>query len=224
MSPASAQTATDGGAEQITVAIIEDHPLFREALARTIGGHENMAVVGEAETGRAGIDLVRELRPRVCVLDLGLPDVEGATVLERLLADDPELSVLVLSGAWDSDVVYAMIEAGASGFELKTAGPAELAGAIEAVARGETVLPAELHGGLVEQIRARRSDRRPGLSEREIEILRAVADGSSAAEIAASLNLAESTVKTHLTRIYDKLGVSERAAAVAQAIRSGLID
>jgi two-component system nitrate/nitrite response regulator NarL len=223
MNPDSAQQRPDGDGP-ITVAIIEDHPLFREALTRALKERGNLAVVAAVGTGREGIDAVNEFHPRVCVLDLGLPDMEGAAVLERLLRDDPALRVLVLSGDWQSDVVYAMIEAGAAGFERKTAGPDELLEAVRVVARGESVIPQELHAGLAEQIRARRSESAPALSEREIEILKALAEGRSAAEVAAQMNLAESTVKTQLTRIYDKLGVSERAAAVAKAFRTGLID
>lgn len=210
--------------DEITVAIVEDHPIFREGVSRAIGSREGMRVVGEAETGKDGIEMVRSTQPQVCVLDLGLPDIDGAKVLDRVLAENPDIHVLVLSGEWTSDVVYSMIEAGASGYELKTAGPAQIASAIEAVARGEIVLPAELHAGLAEQIRAHRTDNMATLSERELEILREVAAGKSASEIAGIMNLAESTVKTHLTRIYNKLGVSERAAAVAVAIRGGLID
>jgi two-component system nitrate/nitrite response regulator NarL len=215
---------SSNGSHPVTVAIIEDHPLFREALARTINARDDLQLVGEAANGIEGIELIVQTQADVCVLDLGLPDMDGRKVLERLLSEDPDLRVLVLSGDWTSDLVYSVIESGAAGYELKTAGPEQLAVAIRAIARGETVLPAKLHEGLAQEIRARRSDSVPSLSDREIEILREVAAGHSAGEIADNLGLAESTVKTHLTRIYDKLGVSERAAAVAVAIRAGLIE
>lgn len=208
----------------ITVVVVEDHPIFREGVVRAIKERDGMEVVGEAATGWEAIELVGSTRPTVCVLDLGLPDIDGGMVLERLLEQDPEVRVLVLSGGSTSETVYSTIEAGASGYELKTAGPDQIAEAITAVARGEVVIPGELHGGLADQIRAHRPENTTGLSDRELEILREVAAGRSAAEIAQNMNLAESTIKTHLTRIYTKLGVSERAAAVAQAIRSGLID
>lgn len=215
---------TTNGSTPTTVVIIEDHPLFREALARTISARDDLQLVGEAENGRQGIELIKSTHPDVCVLDLGLPDLPGGKVLDGVLEEDPDLRVLVLSGDWTSDLVYSMIEAGAAGYELKTAGPEQLAVAIRAIARGETVLPAKLHEGLAQEIRARRNDSVPSLSDRELDILREVAAGHSAGEIAANMNIAESTVKTHLTRIYDKLGVPERAAAVAAAIRAGLID
>jgi two-component system nitrate/nitrite response regulator NarL len=210
--------------DEVSVVVIEDHPLFREALTRTIRDRVGMKVVAEVGLGREGIDAVRETRPDVCVLDLVLPDISGVRVLSELGSISPDTRVLVVSGDWDDDIVYAMLAAGASGFQLKTAGAAQLGEAIAAIARGETVLPPELHGGIAAQIRAHSTDSRPSLTDREVEILRAVADGHSAAEIGSELNLAESTVKTHLTRIYDKLGVSERAAAVAYAMRHGLID
>lgn len=208
----------------IHVVVVEDHPMFREALTRAIRGRDDMEVVAETGSGHDAIKAVRELSPEVCVLDLGLPDVGGAEVLKWMVSEELDTRVLVLSGDADSEVVYSLIEAGAAGFERKTAGPAELVEAIAAVASGETVLPSELLGGLAEQIRAHRSPAGPTLSDRELEILREVAEGITAAEIATKLHLAESTVKTHLTRIYDKLGVSERAAAVAQAMRLGLIN
>jgi two-component system nitrate/nitrite response regulator NarL len=210
--------------KSIDVLVVEDHPMYREALTRAIGAREGMSVVGETSSGREAIALLREKHPQVCVLDLGLPDIDGVEVLRRIIAENLGTRVLVLSGERDSDVVYALLEAGATGFELKTAGPAELVDSVAAVARGETVLPAELLGGIAAQIRSHGNGKGPKLSERELEILREVAEGQSAAEIAARLHLAESTVKTHLTRIYDKLGVSERAAAVAQAMRHGLIE
>jgi two-component system nitrate/nitrite response regulator NarL len=209
---------------EVSVYVVDDHPMFREAVVRAVSEREDMSVVGQTEFGREAIDFVRREEPAVCVLDLGLPDIEGAKVLETMLADSPGTRVLVLSGECDSDIVYAMIEAGASGFELKTAGATELVTAIAAVARGETVLPEEIHQGLAAEIRARRTVSTPPLTDRELEILRSVSMGHSAGEIAQELNLAESTVKTHLTRIYDKLGVSERAAAVAEALRHGWID
>lgn len=208
----------------VSVLVVDDHPMFREAVVRAISARDGMSVIGQTEFGREAIEFVRSERPDVCVLDLGLPDMAGAKVLETLIAESPETRVLVLSGECESEVVYAMIEAGASGFELKTAGSMEIVNAVESVANGRTVLPAEVHQGLADEIRARRTTMKPPLTERELEILQSVAMGHSAGEIAKELNLAESTIKTHLTRIYDKLGVSERAAAVAEAIRHGWID
>ena len=189
-----------------------------------IEAHPSMHVVGEAGTGRAAIQLLRESDPDACVLDFHLPDMNGAAVLEAALQDGVATNVLVLSGSADNEAVYAMLEAGAAGFLRKTATADEILGAVLRASRGETVLPPDEVGGIAEQIRARRSNNRPSLTERELGLLSAMAEGNSASEIAAHFNLAESTVKTHLTRIYDKLGVSERAAAVAVAIRSGLID
>lgn len=218
-----AMTINGNGNGMINVIVVEDHPMFRDALTRAIRADDDMAVVAEVGSGREALDALRANHAQVCVLDLGLPDIAGEKVLDQVIEEELDTRVLVLSGDCDSEVVYAMIEAGAAGFELKTTGPGELVGAIKAVARGETVFPASLHGAIAEQIRSHRTDSRPALTDRELEILREVADGRSAAEIASTLHLSESTVKTHLTRIYDKLGVSERAAAVAHAMRHGLI-
>ncbi|MGH2960561.1 MAG: response regulator [Solirubrobacterales bacterium] len=211
-------------ARTIDVVVVEDHPMYRDALTRAIRSRNDMSVVAECGSGREALELLRDLQPQVCVLDLGLPDIEGTEVLAHVISEQLPTRVLVLSGDADSDVVYTLLEAGATGFELKTTGPGQLVDSIAKVGRGETVLPSELLTGLAEQIRAHRSAPVLALTERELQILREVAEGHSAAEIADTLHLAESTIKTHLARIYDKLGVSERAAAVAQAMRHGIID
>jgi two-component system nitrate/nitrite response regulator NarL len=217
-------TPTNTTAESISVVVVDDHPLFRDAMSRIIEGRDDMHLVDAVSSGGAAIDSVHDHHPTVCVLDLELPDMNGMRVIARLNSEQSETRILVVSGHCDSESVYEVIEAGASGIEMKTAGSIELGAAIAAVASGETVLPEELLDGIAQQIRSRRSEAGPALSEREIEIISAVARGLPAGQIASELNLAESTIKTHLTRIYDKLGVSERAAAVAVAIRHGLID
>ncbi len=208
----------------ISVVIVDDHPLFGEALARAVSARDDMTVVAQAASGEEALAAVRDHSPDVCVLDLGLPDMGGERVLEQIIEEGHRTRVLVLSGVVKSEVVYDMIQAGAGGFELKTAGPEEIGRAISAVARGETFLPEELHSGIAEQIRSHRGQEQPTLSERETEILQLVSDGLSAADIGHQLGMAESTTKTHLARIYDKLSVSERAAAVARAMRLGLIN
>lgn len=210
-------------APNIRVLIVDDHPLFADALVRAVNGREDMSVVARVESGEAALEVMRERSPSVCVLDLGLPDIRGEVVLERVVAEELPTRILILSGECDSETVYGMIEAGAAGFEVKTAGTEEIGEAIAVVAKGETFLPATLHGAIADQIRAHRVKQRSSLSSREVEILQLVSNGLSASEIGDQLGLAESTAKTHLARIYDKLGVSERAAAVAQAMRAGII-
>src|SRR5436190_2009223 len=117
-------------AKDVEVLIVEDHPMYREALARAIGTRSGMSVVGEVGSGREAIDRLHDLHPQVCVLDLGLPDIDGVDVLKQIVSEDYGTRVLVLSGAADSEVVYSLLEAGATGFELKTSGPRELVDSI----------------------------------------------------------------------------------------------
>jgi two-component system nitrate/nitrite response regulator NarL len=210
--------------DAISVIVVDDHPLYRDSIARLIDSREDMYVVGQAGDGEQALEMIRELEPSVCVLDYHLPGRDGAGVVDVMVHEHLNTRAIILSGSGASDVVYAMIEKGAGGFLLKTAGAAEICNAIVEVAHGETVIPPDIQGGLAAEIRARHTSTRPVLSERELSVLRLIAHGDSAAEVAEQLNLAPSTVKTHLTRIYDKLGVSERAAAVAQAMRHGIID
>lgn len=164
------------------------------------------------------------LDPDVCIVDLSAAGGDSVVVLKGICESNPRTRVLMLTDDNEGARVWTMLEEGASGVVLKTAEADEIADAVVSVARGKTYIPERLHRGLAEQIRSRRSESRSQLTAREVQILCSVAEGNSAAEIATHLSLAESTVKTHLTRIYDKLGVSERAAAVAEAMRRGLID
>lgn len=208
----------------MTVVVVDDHPLFRHALTEAVLARGETDVIAEFGSSAEAIEAMPQLEPDVCVIDLSSPEIDPIDVLKEVCASSPTTRVLMLTSDCQSDRVWSMIEEGAAGVALKTAEADELADAVIAVARGEAVIPQRLHQGIAQQIRSRRLEARHQLSSRELEILRSVAEGNSAAEIAAHLSLAESTVKTHLTRVYDKLGVSERAAAVAEAMRRGLID
>ena len=154
-----------------------------------------------------------------------MPEVDGPGVVEAVRGDRLETRVVLLSAHVDSDVVYQAVAAGASGYLSKEAEAGQICDAVAAVARGETVFAAQVQAALAGEIQ-RHADLgdRPVLSEREREVLVRIADGLSAPEIGAQLHLSPATVKTHLQSLYDKLGVSERAAAVAEAMRRGLLE
>lgn len=207
----------------ITVMVVDDHPLYRESILRLMRQAHDIVMVGEAVDGEQALELIRTLKPQVCLLDLHLPGLSGRQVVDAIDREGLETKVIVLTGNDESEIVYSMFEKGAHAFLLKTAGANEILDTVRAVARGETVLPPQFHSALTAEIRARHKSSRPILSERELAILEMIAKGRSAAEIADELALAPSTVKSHMSNIYTKLGVSERAAAVAKAIRIGLI-
>ena len=214
-----------GGSGPTSVLIADDHPLFREAIARVIASRPDLELIAEASDGRAALEKIRELEPDVAVIDVRMPELDGSDVLVALRDEGLRTNVVFLSAFLDPKTVYDAVAAGANAYLSKEAETDEIVTAILAAARGETILGPEVQTGLAEQIRFREeSESRPRLSEREHEVLRLIADGLSAPEIGERIHLSTATVKTHLQHLYEKLGVSERAAAVAEGMRRGLVD
>jgi two-component system nitrate/nitrite response regulator NarL len=211
--------------KRATVLIADDHPLYREGLARAVSSRPDLELVGEADDGRTALDQIRQLAPDVAVLDMRMPGLRGLEVVEALARDDLPTRVLVLSAAVESSLVYAAVAAGAAGYWSKDAERDAICDAIAAVARGERVLDPSLQSGVFSEIHAREVDTdRPVLTSREHEILVCIAQGKTAPTIGAELYLSTATVKTHLAHLYEKLGVSDRAAAVAEAMRRRLLE
>lgn len=211
--------------KRATVVIADDHPLYREGLARAVGARPDLELVGEAGDGRAALELIRSLAPDVAVLDMRMPGLRALDAVEALERDGAHTRVLVLSAAVESSLVYAAVAAGAAGYWSKDAERDAICDAIAAIARGERVLDPSLQSGVFSEIHAREVDtRRPVLTAREHEILVLVAEGKTAPAIGNELFLSTATVKSHLAHLYDKLGVSDRAAAVAEAMRRGLLE
>lgn len=208
----------------ISVAVLDSQPLYRDALVGLIDKHHAMRVAGTAPPTKEAISMIAREHPRVCVLDYDLPEREGHELIRSMCECTPAPRVLVLAGTSQLDGAYAIIEAGAAGCLMKSADGEEIVETICRLAKGEGVFHPEIQTMIAGHIRGHARHHRNSISEREREILCLTAEGLSAHEIGETLNLAESTVKTHLTRIYGKLGVSERAAAVAEALRSGLIN
>lgn len=205
------------------VLIADDHPLYRDGIMRAVKERPDLELVGHCADGRDTLAAVAELEPDVLVLDMSLPSLTGKQVITALSDVEAETRVLVLSAYNDGALVYEAVQAGARGYVVKDADRTAICDAIAAVARGRSVFSEDLHDGLADQIRSHRMDQRPRLSAREREILDLVAQGRSGPEIARLLFLSPSTVKTHLQNIYEKLDVSDRAAAVAKALREGVL-
>ena len=167
---------------------------------------------------------MRELEPDVLVLDMRMPELDGMQVLNAIVRDSLATRVVFLSAHVDGSTVYAAVGAGASAYLSKEAPAQAVCDAIAVVARGGTVLPPDVHDGIAEEIRLRSSEERPLLTSREQEIVRLAAEGCSAPEMARRLHLSQGTIKSHLAHLYQKLGVSVRAAAVAEAMRRGLLE
>jgi two-component system nitrate/nitrite response regulator NarL len=209
---------------RVRVLIAEDHPISLHGLADTIKRNPQLELVGRAATGAEALAEIRRLIPDVAVVDMKMPELDGVEVMRAVTRDAIATRVLFLSGYLDSATVYKAIEAGACGYISKDSDPATICDAITTVARGGTVFGPETHEAISLEIRGRTSEEPSPLSPREREILRLVAEGLAVSDVAARLFLSPATVKTHLQRSYQKLGVSERAAAVAVAMRKGLLD
>lgn len=213
------------GAGPTTILIADDHPLFRAAISRVITAQDDFELVAEAVDGREALERIRELKPMVAVIDVRMPELDGSDVLVALRAEGLPTNVVFLSAFLDSKTVYEAVAAGAKAYLSKEAEPEEIVRAIEAAARGDTILSPDVQTGLAEQIRFREeNEARPRLSDREQEVLILIAQGLSAPEIGERIHLSTATVKTHLQHLYEKLGVSERAAAVAEGMRRGLVE
>jgi DNA-binding NarL/FixJ family response regulator len=204
----------------IKVLIADDHPVVRDGLRAMLATQPDMEVVGEAATGSEAVERTRALRPDVVLMDLQLPELDGPAAIATLREHTPEVHALVLTTfGSDADITRA-IDAGATGYLLKDAPRERLFEAIRATARGESVLSPSVATRVLGRMRAPAEE---ALSPRELEILGAVARGLSNRAIARQLYVSEATVKTHLLRIYAKLGVDDRTAAVTVALERGII-
>jgi DNA-binding NarL/FixJ family response regulator len=208
----------------IRVMIVDDHPVVRNGLIGMFDGDDEFEVVGEAGDGAEAVRRAGALAPDVILMDLRMPNMDGVAAIAALTAAESPARVLVLTTYdTDSDVLSA-IEAGATGYLLKDAPPAELFRAVRAAASGDAVLAPAVATRLVGQLRAPVAPPSPEpISARELEVLELVARGASNREAAKRLFISEATVKTHLIHIYSKLGVNDRAAAVAEAFDRGLL-
>lgn len=208
----------------IRVLIAEDHAVVREGTRQILTADPAIDVVGEAEDGARALELTELLHPDVLVLDLRLPKVTGIDVARRLALQSSETRILVLSAYDDDDYVFAAMDAGASGYLLKTAHGDEVVSAIRAIARGEVVLQAAIASKF---LRSNGNVRGPNLqerlTERELEILRLAAQGLRNKEIADRLSLSQRTIEGHLSHVFSKLNVGSRTEAILHAAAHGWV-
>jgi two-component system nitrate/nitrite response regulator NarL len=208
----------------VTVVVVDDHPFFRDGVARGLTLSGRIKVLGEAEDGRQALEVIAREKPEVALVDYQMPVMDGIAVVHAIIRDALPTRVLLLSALTDSAIVFRALEEGAAGYLAKDSSRAEIVDAVVRVAAGEVVVPPTLTIGLVEQIRLRSRADGLVLSEREQQIVQGFSRGLSIPQLAAELFIGTSTVKTYAQRLYEKLGVSDRAAAVAEAMRRGLLE
>ncbi len=203
-----------GGVGVIRVLVADDHPVVRQGLCTMLELEDDIEVVARAADGEEAVMMARREHPDITLLDVQMPVLDGIEALRRIRADDPEARVIVLTTYRNEDYIFPSLRAGARGYLLKDSSREELAGAIRAVAAGESLLDPDMVDAAKDA---------GGLTSRELEVLSLMADGHNNGQIATALYVSENTVKTHVSKIFAKLGCRDRAAAVLVAWKRHLI-
>jgi two-component system, NarL family, nitrate/nitrite response regulator NarL len=220
----NAEAVPEQRKKRVRVVVADDHPLYREGVVRALSASGQIEIVAEAGDGRSALAEIQQHEPDVALIDYKLPELDGVAVINAVVREQLPTRVLLVSAFTDSGIVYKALETGAAGFVSKESRREQIVDAVLACSRGENVVPPDVAAGLVSEIRLRKQDDTPALTPREQEILHLIAAGKSLPEIAKELYLGLTTVKTHVQHLYEKLGVNDRAAAVASAMRRGLIE
>ncbi|WP_127585356.1 response regulator [Paenibacillus koleovorans] len=212
--------------QPIKVLLVDDHEMVRIGLAAVLGTEDQIEVVGEASNGMEGIRLAQEYRPDVVLMDLVMEGMDGIETTKKLLQLYPECKVIVLTSYLDDEKMYPVIEAGAFSYLLKTSRASEIAQAIRAAARGQSILESQVAAKMMNRFRQPKQAAAPHeeLTEREMEVLRLIAKGKSNQEVADELYIGVKTVKFHVTNILAKLGVEDRTQAAIYAFKNGLAE
>lgn len=210
--------------QRLTILIADDHPVYRQGLERAIKERPELELVAASSDGREALERINQLEPDIAVVDVRMPGLDGLKIVAAVKRDGLRTKVVLLTGYEDSGAAYSALAQGAAGYVSKASDHEELCEAIVTAGRGETVIAPQFAAGIASEIQLRETSDRPALTDREGEVLKLLAEGRTAQKIGAELHLSEATIKTHLHHLYDKLGVSDRAAAVATAMRWGLLE
>ncbi|MFC9769280.1 response regulator [Rhodococcus jostii] len=209
---------------RIRVVVGDDHPVYREGVARALSESGIIEVVADVADGRSALNAIRELQPDIALLDYRMPELDGLAIAHAVTRDRLDTRVLILSVTDDSATVYKALAEGASGFITKESSRQEIVEAVLSCARGKNVLPSQLAGALATEIRQRARGNSTLLTPRELQVVKLISQGKTISQIADELYLAPTTIKSHVQKLYEKLGVSDRGAAVAEAMRRQLFE
>ena len=211
--------------EEIRILIVDDHPVVREGIASMLKKETDFKVVGEASNGLEAVEKARELSPDVVLMDLRMPEMDGVEAISRIKTEKPEIKFIILTTYSDDEYIFKGIAAGARAYLLKDAPRDELFKAIRMVSRGESLIQPVVASRVLDKLAelSRKTPAGDTLSDREIEVLRLMAGGESNKDIAGHLSITQSTVKTHITSIFQKLNVTTRTEAVTNALKKGII-
>jgi two-component system nitrate/nitrite response regulator NarL len=213
----------EAGASPFSVVVVDDHPVYRDALSRALDQADDLSLAGTASDGAEAIELIARLRPDVAVLDVELPGRSGPAVAAELVARQVPTRVLFLSAHRDGATVYDALATGGFGYVTKDASMRQIQEAVRRVASGVRSLGPDVEDQVIEEIQARAERHVLELTERESSVLELAVKGLTVAAMGKHLHLSPATVKVHLSTLYAKLGVSDRASAVAEALRRGLV-
>ena len=208
------------------ILIVDDHTMVRDGLSTMLQRQPDFEIVGEAENGKEGVEQAGRLRPDLILMDLRMPEMDGVEAMRQIRAQQPEIEFLVLTTFDTDEYIFDAVEVGAKGFLLKDTSREELFNAVRTVSKGNSYFQPDIGSRLADQFASLRKGGghvTDALSQREREVLNLIAKGKANKEVAAELSLSESTVKTHVSNIFSKLGVNDWTGAVTAAIQKGII-
>jgi two-component system nitrate/nitrite response regulator NarL len=210
--------------QRLTILIADDHPVYRQGLERAIRERPELELVASSADGRDALEKINQLEPDVAVVDVRMPGLDGLKIVGAVKRDGLRTRVMLLTGYEDSGAAYNALAQGAAGYVSKASDHMELCDSILTAGRGETVIAPQFAAGIATEIQMREASDRPALTDLEGEALRLLAEGRTTERIAAELELSEPSMETHMTHLFEKLDVTDRAAAVATAMRWGLLE
>jgi two-component system, NarL family, response regulator LiaR len=209
--------------EKISVAVVDDHDMVRKGIISYLETEPKIVIVGEVDSGKRAVSLVKDTRPDVVLMDLLMENGNGIEATREILSFYPECKIIIITSFYDDEQVFPAIEAGAFSYMLKTATASEIIKAIEKAARGEAVIESKVANRMMDRLRGQERKPHDELTERELDVLKCIGEGMTNQQISEELYIGVKTVKTHVSNILGKLGISDRTQAAVYANRNGLI-